>query len=424
MEKYIHEPKKRVIVIGGGAAGMMASIFAAKAGAEVTLLERGEKLGKKVYITGKGRCNVTNDCTIDEFMQEVPRNPRFLYSALSFFAPQDMMRLLEENGCPVVVQRGRRVFPATEKASDVTRTLQRMMNENGVRVCYQSRVAAILNDVDELGQMQVRGVRLQDGTEMKAAAVILATGGMSCPLTGSTGDGYRLAESVGHTTTPRMGVLSAIETACDWCGRLQGLALKNVTLTLKKGKKVLYSDLGEMLFTHFGISGPLTLTMSCHLPERLEDAQVTLDLKPGLTVQQLDARLQRDFAEDSRRQLRNVLPKLMPSSFADIFPEICGVDGDKVCAQITKEERETLVAALKGLPIPLKKLAPMEEAIVTRGGVNVKEVQPATMESKLVTGLYFAGEVLDVDAHTGGYNLQIAWATGALAGQCAGEETY
>jgi|GEM_PF-91107 len=232
----------------------------------------------------------------------------------------------------------------------------------------------------------------------------------------------RLAESVGHTTTPRMGVLSAIETDCDWCGRLQGLALKNVTLTLKKGKKVLYSDLGEMLFTHFGISGPLTLTMSCHLPENLAEANVTLDLKPGLTAQQLDTRLQRELAEDSRRQLRNVLPHLLPASFAEIFPELCGVDGSKVCAQVTKEEREKLVSALKALPIPLKKLAPIEEAIVTRGGVNVREIDPATMESRKVSGLYFAGEVIDVDAHTGGYNLQIAWATGALAGQSAGEE--
>ena len=219
-----------------------------------------------------------------------------------------------------------------------------------------------------------------------------------------------------------MGVLSAIETDCDWCGRLQGLALKNVTLTLKKGKKVLYSDLGEMLFTHFGISGPLTLTMSCHLPENLAEANVTLDLKPGLTAQQLDMRLQRELAEDSRRQLRNVLPHLLPASFAEIFPELCGVDGSKVCAQVTKEEREKLVSTLKSLPIPLKKLAPIEEAIVTRGGVNVREIDPATMESRKVSGLYFAGEVIDVDAHTGGYNLQIAWATGALAGQSAGEK--
>ena len=331
-------PERRVIVVGGGAAGMMASIFAGKAGARVTLLERGEKLGKKVYITGKGRCNVTNDCTLDEFLHEVARNPRFLYSALSFFSPQDMMQLLEDAGCPVVVQRGRRVFPATEKASDVTRTLARLMQQSGVEVRYGSRVQAVMTETAENGAAHVTGVRLMDGTALPAERVILATGGLSCPLTGSTGDGYRLAESVGHTTTPRMGVLSAIETDCDWCGRLQGLALKNVTLTLKKGKKVLYSDLGEMLFTHFGISGPLTLTMSCHLPENLAEANVTLDLKPGLTAQQLDTRLQRELAEDSRRQLRNVLPHLLPASFAEIFPELCGVDGSKVCAQVTKEE--------------------------------------------------------------------------------------
>ena len=256
-------PERRVIVVGGGAAGMMASIFAGKAGARVTLLERGEKLGKKVYITGKGRCNVTNDCTLDEFLREVARNPRFLYSALSFFSPQDMMQLLEDAGCPVVVQRGQRVFPATEKASDVTRTLARLMQQSGVEVRYGSRVQALKTAED--GALHVTGVRLMDGTALPAERVILATGGLSCPLTGSTGDGYRLAESVGHTTTPRMGVLSAIETDCDWCGRLQGLALKNVTLTLKKGKKVLYSDLGEMLFTHFGMSGPLVLSASAHI---------------------------------------------------------------------------------------------------------------------------------------------------------------
>jgi len=319
-------PERRVIVVGGGAAGMMASIFAGKAGARVTLLERGEKLGKKVYITGKGRCNVTNDCTLDEFLHEVARNPRFLYSALSFFSPQDMMQLLEDAGCPVVVQRGRRVFPATEKASDVTRTLARLMQQSGVEVRYGSRVQALMTETTEDGALHATGVRLMDGTALPAERVILATGGLSCPLTGSTGDGYRLAESVGHTTTPRMGVLSAIETDCDWCGRLQGLALKNVALTLKKGKKVLYSDLGEMLFTHFGISGPLTLTMSCHLPENLAEANVTLDLKPGLTAQQLDTRLQRELAEDSRRQLRNVLPHLLPASFAEIFPELSATE--------------------------------------------------------------------------------------------------
>ena len=406
-----------VIVIGGGAAGMMAAIFAARTGGSVTLLERNEKLGKKVYITGKGRCNVTNDCTLDEFMREVPRNPRFLYSALSYFGPQSMMELLEGGGCPVVVQRGRRVFPVTEKASDVTRTLEKLMREAGVKIVYGARVKEVLTQ-DEA----VTGVALLDGRVLSGDRVIIATGGLSCPLTGSTGDGYRMAEELGHTVTPRSAVLSAIETVEAWPGELMGLSLRNVTLTMKKGKKTLYSELGEMLFTHFGVSGPLVLTMSCHLPDNLAEASVTLNLKPGLTREQLDARLQRDFDDNSRKMLRSVLPALLPARLAELFPALCGVDGDKVCAQITREEREIIADKVQNLPLTLKKLAPIEEAIVTRGGVSVKEIDPSTMESKRVSGLYFAGEVIDVDAHTGGYNLQIAWATGALAGTCAAEE--
>lgn len=407
-----------VIVIGGGAAGMMAALFAARTGGRVTLLERNEKLGKKVYITGKGRCNVTNDCTVDEFMREVARNPRFLYSALSCFSPQQMMALLEDGGCPVVVQRGRRVFPATEKASDVTRTLEKLLREAGVRVVFGARVQDIV-----ARDGAVSGVTLTDGRGLSADRVILATGGLSCPLTGSTGDGYRMAEGLGHTLVPRSAVLSAVETVETWPGELMGLSLRNVTLTLKKGRKTLYSELGEMLFTHFGVSGPLVLTMSCHLPENLADASVTLNLKPGLTREQLDARLQRDFDENSRKMLRSVLPGLLPARLAELFAGLCGVDGGKVCAQITREERECLADGMQNLPLTIKRLAPIEEAIVTRGGVSVKEITPSTMESKRVSGLYFAGEVIDVDAHTGGYNLQIAWSTGALAGMCAAEET-
>ena len=408
---------RNVLIIGGGAAGMMAAIHASRLGATVTLLERNEKLGKKVYITGKGRCNVTNDCTLDEFMKEVPRNPRFLYSAMSYFGPQSMMELLEDAGCPVVVQRGRRVFPASEKASDVTRALERLLREGGVKVIYGARVRDV-----QLQDGAVAGVTLMDGTSLPADRVVIATGGLSCPLTGSTGDGYRMAEALGHTVTPRSAVLSAIETAESWPGELMGLSLRNVTLSMKKGKKTLYTELGEMLFTHFGVSGPLVLTMSCHLPDNLSDASVTLNLKPGLTREQLDARLQRDFDDNSRKMLRSVLPGLLPARLAELFPALCGVDGDKVCAQITREEREAIAEKVQALPLTLKKLAPIEEAIVTRGGVSVKEIDPSTMESKLVPGLYFAGEVIDVDAHTGGYNLQIAWATGALAGTCAAEE--
>ncbi|MBR4082581.1 MAG: NAD(P)/FAD-dependent oxidoreductase [Clostridia bacterium] len=408
-----------IIVIGGGAAGMLAALTAARQGADVTLLERNEKLGKKLYITGKGRCNVTNDCTLDEFMQETPRNPRFLYSALSGFTPQDMMALLEDGGCPVTVQRGRRVFPATEKASDVTRTLTRLMQSAGVRVRLNCRVRSILTD-----ESGVIGVALESGETLSCRRVILATGGCSYPMTGSTGDGYTMAEALGHTIVKPQAVLSALETTEGWCASLQGLSLKNVTLTLKKGKKTLYTALGEMLFTHFGISGPLVLEMSCHLPEDLSQAEVAIDLKPGLTPEQLDARLQREFAAAARKQLRNVLPALLPARLAEIFPGLCGIDGDKPCGQITRAERETLVQTMQKLPVGIRRVRPIAEAIVTRGGVSVKEISPATMESKLVPGLHFAGELIDLDAHTGGYNLQIAWCTGHAAGSACADNLF
>ncbi len=405
-----------IIVIGGGAGGMLAAIYAAQSGAHVTLLERNEKLGKKIYITGKGRCNVTNDCDQEEFLRQVPRNPRFLYSALSMFSPQDMMALLEKAGCPVVVQRGRRVFPATEKASDVTRALTRMLEKNGVRVMLNARVEMVLTTMGT-----VSAVKLRDGRELQADAVILATGGQSYPMTGSTGDGYRMAEQLGHRIMRPVPALSAMETEESWCAALQGLSLRNVTLSVKKGKKVLWQELGEMLFTHFGVSGPLVLEASSHLPEEPQGSEMFLNLKPGLTAQQLDARLTREFAAQSRKQLRNVLPALLPGKMAEVFADICGIDGNKTCDQITRAEREALCNAMQALPIRVKRFRPLDEAIVTRGGVSVKEVAPATMESKIVPGLYFAGEVLDLDAHTGGYNLQIAWSTGALAGQSAAQ---
>ncbi len=405
-----------VIAIGGGAAGMMAALQCARMGGRVTLLEGNEKLGKKVYITGKGRCNLTNDCTLDEFMQQVAHNPRFLYSALNAFTPQDMMSLLEENGCPVVVQRGRRVFPATEKASDVTRTLTRLMQQAGVNIRLNTKVQDILVE-----DGQVQGVVTRQGERLSAGQVILATGGQSYPVTGSDGDGYRLAEKLGHTVLPPTPVLSALVSDAQWVRRLQGLSLKNVTLTLQNGKKRLYREQGEMLFTHFGISGPLVLEMSCHLPEKLAEARVELNLKPALTPEQLDARLQREFAAQHRKQLRNVLPSLLPGRLAEEFPALAGVNGEAVCGQITKEDREKILHTLQCLVIPLTGLRPLAEAIVTRGGVSVREVSPSTMESKLIRGLYFAGELLDVDAHTGGYNLQIAWSTGAAAGRAAAE---
>ena len=406
--------RPEILVAGGGAAGMMAALFAARAGASVTLLERNEKLGKKIYITGKGRCNLTNDCSLEEFLRQVPRNPRFLYGALNRFGPQDMMALMEEAGCPVEVQRGQRVFPRSEKASDVIRALARLMEQAGVRVRLHSRIQSLI-----VQEGRAAGVVLENGERLEADAVILALGGQSYPMTGSTGDGYALAREAGHHVLPPEAVLSALETVENWPRALQGLALKNVRLTLRSGRKTLYTELGEMLFTHFGISGPLVLEMSCHLPAELAQAQVTLDLKPGLTPQQLDLRLQRDFAAQPRKQLQNVLPGLLPLRLSALVPELAGVSGERICGQITRGEREQLGAALKALPITLRARRPLAEAIVTRGGVDVKEIQPATMESKLLPGLYFAGEMIDVDAHTGGFNLQIAFSTGALAGSSA-----
>ena len=406
---------RSVLIIGAGAAGLMAAVFAAGAGAEVTVLERNEKPGKKIYLTGKGRCNVTNDCTMEEFLREVPQNPRFLYSALSFFSPEDMKNLLAENGCPTVTQRGRRVFPVTEKASDVTRTLVRVAQQRGTRILLKQRVKRLL--IGEAGR--VTGVETEDGAQRAADAVILATGGVSYPATGSTGDGYRFAAETGHTVLPAIPSLIGLESKEAWPRELQGLSLKNVRITLKKGKKSLYSEQGEMLFTHFGFSGPLILEASCHLPADIRECMLELDLKPGLTREQLDARLQRDLEAGSRKQIRNILPGLMPGSLAEIFPSICGLPAGLPCNQVTASQREVLVNRMKTLPLDISGRRPIAEAVVTRGGVSVKEVNPGTMESKLIPGLYFAGEILDVDAHTGGYNLQIAFSTGALAGNSA-----
>ena len=403
-----------IVVIGGGAAGMMAAVFAARAGGNVTLLEKNEKLGKKVYITGKGRCNLTNDCERDEFLAQVPRNPRFLYSALNFFAPRDMMALLEENGCPVTVQRGKRVFPSSEKASDVTKALASLLRKLNVRVCLNAEVKALTVEDGRL-----TGVGLKNGTIQRADAVILACGGLSYPSTGSTGDGYRFAEALGHTVTPRLPVLVGLETEEAWPRSLQGLSLRNVTLALSNGKKTLYTELGEMLFTHFGISGPLALEASCHLPDPPAGAELSIDLKPGLTREQLDARVRRDFSEAGKKQLKSVLPGLLPASLAEIFPRLCGIDASLPCSQVTAAQREKLLNLLKALPLTVKAPRPLDEAVVTRGGISVKEIDPGTMRSKRIPNLYFAGEMIDVDAHTGGFNLQIAWSTGALAGTSA-----
>ena len=405
-----------ILVAGGGAAGMSAALFAARNGASVTLLERNEKPGKKIYITGKGRCNLTNDCDQDAFLSQVPRNPRFLYSALRFFSPQDMMALLASAGCPVEVQRGRRVFPVSQKASDVTRALTGLLKAAGVRILLNARVSAI-----SLSDGAVSGVALEDGRSLSAGAVVLATGGRSYPATGSTGDGYRLAAETGHRIVAPRPSLSALETADAWPLALQGLSLRNVSLSLTAVGKALYQELGEMLLTHFGVSGPLVLEASCHLPEDPAGAVLMLDWKPGLTREQLDARLLREFSAAGKKQLRNVLPALLPQRAADLFPELCGLPAALPCSQVTAAQRLKLLEMLKATPIPIRGFRPLEEAIVTRGGVDVRDIRPGTMESRLIPGLYFAGELIDVDAHTGGFNLRIAWSTGALAGKSAAE---
>lgn len=396
---------------------MMAAIFAARAGAKTTLLERNEKLGKKLYITGKGRCNVTNQCGREEFLTQVVRNPRFLFGAFHALGPESLMAFLEDAGCPLQVERGNRVFPQSNKASDVTRALTRELQKAGVQVRLSSRVRKLLTE-----NGHVSGVILETGEKLAAHSVIIATGGKSYPVTGSTGDGYDLACQAGHTLVHPQASLVPLTAAVSWPSQLQGLSLKNVRLSARREGKTAYSELGEMLFTHFGISGPLALEMSSHILDHpAGEWLVTLDLKPGLTKEQLEARLLRDFEAGSRKQFLSLLPGLLPGKLASLFPELCGIPGEKPVHQITRAERERLVSLLKELPIPLSGVRPIEEAIVTRGGVQVKEITPATMESKLMPGLFFAGEVLDVDAHTGGFNLQIAFSTGALAGRCAAE---
>ena len=400
-----------VVIIGAGAAGLMAGIYAQEAGGQSLILERNEKPGKKIYITGKGRCNLTNDCDVEDFLKEVPRNPRFLYSALNLLPPRTLMERMEDWGCPVVVQRGHRVFPSTEKASDVTRTLVRAYERLGGQIRLNTRALSL-----ETRDGQVTGVRTDRGL-IPASRVILTTGGLAYPSTGSTGDGHQMAASLGHTVTPMRPSLSALETREAWPRSLMGLSLRNVSLTMKQGKKTLYHEQGEMLFTHFGISGPLVLELSAHLPDTYPP--ISLNLKPALDEKTLDARMLEELGRRPAQQLEHALYTLLPHSLADIFPGICHLESGRVCSGISREERHTLVHTMQDLTLTPTRLRPFEEAIVTRGGVSVREVNPATMESRLIHGLFFAGEILDVDAHTGGFNLHTAFSTGALAGVSA-----
>ena len=401
----------RVAVIGGGAAGQIAAIKAAENGHRVTIFEQNEKLGKKLFITGKGRCNVTNATDREGFFRHVVRNPRFLYSAYAHYDSAAIMALLEAAGVPLKVERGQRVFPASDHSSDILKALEKTVRARGVDVQLNTRVSAILENGGAIS-----GVRVGETVEPFDAA-ILATGGLSYPSTGSTGDGYRFAQALGHTVVPPKGSLIPLETEEAWCADLSGLTLKNVTLTAynRKGKEV-YSELGEMLITHFGVSGPLVLSASALLAEEPEGALLSIDLKPGLSEEQLDARLLRDLAANAKKTFSGALYGLLPQKLLGVVLDRAGIDGAAQAGNCTRAQRRTLVETLKGLKLHVTGARPIAEAIVTRGGVSVREVNPSTMESKKVMNLYFAGELLDTDAFTGGFNLQIAWSTGALAG--------
>lgn len=401
-----------IFVVGGGAAGMMAAITAAENGAQVTLLERNDRLGKKLYITGKGRCNVTNDCAPEDFFQNVPRNPRFLYSAIYAFPPREVMAWFEARGCALKTERGNRVFPQSDKSASVIDALRAELRRLGVRVLQERALDIVTQDG------AVCGIET-DGGFHKTERVILATGGCSYPQTGSTGDGYRMLEKLGHTIVPPVGSLvPLVEKGYD-CKQMQGLALKNVTLRLvnQKGKTV-FEEFGELLFTHFGLSGPVVLSASAHMNEK-DAYTVLLDLKPALDEQKLDLRLLRDFEKFQNRDFENALVELLPRSMIPVIVRRSGIPAEEKVHSITREQRRALLELMKRFPVEIACKAPVEEAIVTSGGVKASEIEPGTMQSKRVHGLYAAGELLDVDAYTGGFNLQIAWATGRAAGLAA-----
>ena len=406
---------RKVIVVGGGAAGMVAAISAARYGAEVTLFEKNDRLGKKLRITGKGRCNLTNDCDIGEFMKNVPTNPRFLYGALNRFSTEDTKSFFEELGVPLKTERGKRVFPVSDKAQDVVDALVKACRGEGVNIVFEKVIELSVNDGAVVGVKSKKG-------ELLADAVIVATGGMSYRQTGSDGDGYRFAKQMGLRVTPLVPSLVPIVSQSRVCARMQGLSLRNVALKIvdkSSGKKV-YEDFGEMMFTHFGVTGPLVLSASAHIPDInrvFYEAQI--DLKPALDIKTLDTRLLSDFSKFANRDFANSLGELLPQKMIDVVVELSGIHPHKKVNSITREERQRLVELIKCFRVSLDGFRPINEAIITKGGVDVKQIIPSTMQAKGVSGLYFAGEVLDVDAYTGGFNLQIAFSTAVVAGESA-----
>ena len=405
-----------VVVIGGGAAGCMAALAAAQAGASVTLLERNPKLGRKLYITGKGRCNVTNDCTAPEVLQNVPHNSRFLTSAVTRFPPESVKQFFQGQGVALKTERGNRVFPQSDKAADIIDALLLALRRARVHI-VQDRARALRRNGEIL-----EGVDGEHGF-YPCQTVVVATGGVSYPLTGSTGDGYTLAQSIGHTLLPPRASLVPLVAEQSFCAEMQGLSLKNVAIRVRtEKKKTVFAEQGELLFTHFGLSGPLILTASAHMRDfEKEHYHILLDLKPALDEEKLDKRLLRDLEENANRDFRHVLEGLAPRLMVPVLLELTGIPGDVKANSITRAQRRRLLETLKCIRIDIAGTRPVEEAIVTSGGVKVSEVNPGTMESKKARGVFFAGEVLDVDAYTGGFNLQIAWSTGRAAGQSAAE---
>ena len=409
----------KVIVVGAGAAGMMAAYFAAKNKNKVTLIEKNEKTGKKIYITGKGRCNITNACDVEDLFANVMSNKKFLYSAFYGFTNSDVIDFFENHGIKTKIERGNRVFPVSDHSSDVISALERALKEQNVDILLNTCVEKI-----ECEDSQVTGVVLCGGRKIEADAVIVATGGMSYQATGSTGDGYRFAEESGHKVTECTPSLVPFNAQEEWVAKLQGLSLKNVLVTIYDGRKKLYEDFGEMLFTHFGVSGPLILSASAAIKQNTikKPLQMFIDLKPALSYEALDKRILREFDDAKNKQFKNSINKLLPSKMIPVIIGLSGIDPDKKVNEISKGEREGLVNLLKKLPVTLNGTRQWNEAIVTKGGISTKDINPSTMESKIVKNLYFAGEVLDLDALTGGYNLQIAWSTGALAGKSINKE--
>ena len=403
-----------VIVIGGGAAGMFAACSAAISGKSVALLEKNEKLGKKLYITGKGRCNLTNNVPVSDFLNNVVGNPKFLYGALSELSPTDVIDFFEENGCKLKTERGNRVFPESDKASDITKTLQHVLIKSGVDIFLNTAVCRI-----ETKDGKVCGVKTANGV-IACESAIICTGGLSYPLTGSSGDGYGFAKGLGHSVIDLKPSLVGVELKGNDFINLQGLSLKNVSVSFLSNGKELYSDFGEMLFTHFGVSGPTILSASCILNRiNARDIILKIDLKPALNDKVLDDRLLREIEAGKNKSIANVMRLIVPHTLVKTVLSRAGINGDKRCCEISKAERANLIHTLKNLEFKVKGLRPIEEAIITAGGVSVKEINPKTMESKIVKGLFFAGEVLDVDAFTGGFNIQIAFSTGFVAGKNA-----